>query len=806
MKKLLILLALLLMPSIATSQTILSPRQGGTGIGSATLGQIGLCLKVADESPFRYELGSCGTGGGTGWASTTVPNANSIYFTGSEGVGIGTTSPDGKLSVTNGTQEVVMADGTYAIRSIGDVSLNGEINLNNNYITNGMQPGSSNFIGDGAGFGATSANFSNFFGENVASGATNASYSNFFGRNAGYSATSSSYSNFFGDEAGYLADAAENSNFFGTRAGYGAENASYSIFMGSNAGNIDGTVDSTFEHNFIVDQSLLTGGARSTATDIEDNALFFGKFAQFAVDQFLKINAKLRINGDVGVGTSTPYTTLAVEGDIAGHSFIADSETATSSIRNALSIGNYLSVGPNLYDGTYPLHDDTFLPDNYIADFVKDVDDYATVNLANQNSGSSASIDLTWNIDSSGLQNGVDFVDYADCGMNSSTYNVPFFGRQNVPKMWYCYNSDGPINFTAATTSLANSYIQFVTGGFNAEAMRIAGSGAVGIGSTTPYARLSVTNPLSTPSFIVEDTNNDQSPFFIDGIGRVGIGTSSPQVKFIVADNSGNLQTAFDNSNTSGLTSFSFQEAGTANAFVQYRGTTAAFQPNTLRVGTNVAGGQLVLNTGAGTERARIDTNGNFGIGTTNPDTKLHIAGLNPHITVGDGTNIEPFIFFNYPSNSGGDFTGRLVGVSQLSFGFNNLAAFGGSSGVSSGRTLYFYDRVGAAYFGAFNSSGDFYVGPSTSSYGLLIRKPTSGTTITALANGNVGIGTATPTSRLQINELTATSTISSTVVNGSTRSTTRGGRIILQDMAGGTCTEITTQSGSMISMAVACP
>ena len=83
-----------------------------------------------------------------------------------------------------------------------------------------------------------------------------------------------------------------------------------------------------------------------------------------------------------------------------------------------------------------------------------------------------------------------------------------------------------------------------------------------------------------------------------------------------------------------------------------------------------------------------------------------------------------------------------------------------------------------------------------------------SGSTVSATptADGRIGIGTSSPRTDLQVNEATATSTISATVVNGSTRSTTMGGKLILQDMAGGTCTEITTQSGVMSARAVACP
>ncbi len=51
----------------------------------------------------------------------------------------------------------------------------------------------------------------------------------------------------------------------------------------------------------------------------------------------------------------------------------------------------------------------------------------------------------------------------------------------------------------------------------------------LGISTSTPWAKLSVTNSGTGPSFIVEDAASpDASPFIIDGSGNVGIGTSSP--------------------------------------------------------------------------------------------------------------------------------------------------------------------------------------------------------------------------------------------------------------------------------------
>lgn len=50
----------------------------------------------------------------------------------------------------------------------------------------------------------------------------------------------------------------------------------------------------------------------------------------------------------------------------------------------------------------------------------------------------------------------------------------------------------------------------------------------VGIGSTTPWAKLSVTNTGSAPSFIVEDsTSPDTTPFIVDASGKVLVSTTT---------------------------------------------------------------------------------------------------------------------------------------------------------------------------------------------------------------------------------------------------------------------------------------
>lgn len=80
-----IIFSIFLFGNISYSASILQGSQGGTGIGSTTSGHVGDCLTVADDSPFSYSLGTCGSGGGGSPASpdTSIQFNNSGSFGGS---------------------------------------------------------------------------------------------------------------------------------------------------------------------------------------------------------------------------------------------------------------------------------------------------------------------------------------------------------------------------------------------------------------------------------------------------------------------------------------------------------------------------------------------------------------------------------------------------------------------------------------------------------------------------------------------------------------------------------------------------
>lgn len=134
----------------------------------------------------------------------------------------------------------------------------------------------------------------------------------------------------------------------------------------------------------------------------------------------------------------------------------------------------------------------------------------------------------------------------------------------------------------------------------------------VGIGTDSPSASLMIENTGADNSFRVNDEANDTSPLIIDASGKLGIGTENPDVQIHVHEpTSGSAYIKFTNS-TSG-------QGGTDGALFGLSGGENLdfwlYENDFMRFSTNNA------------ERMRIDKDGNVGIGTSSPYTKLSVVG-----------------------------------------------------------------------------------------------------------------------------------------------------------------------------------
>ena len=238
----------------------------------------------------------------------------------------------------------------------------------------------------------------------------------------------------------------------------------------------------------------------------------------------------------------------------------------------------------------------------------------------------------------------------------------------------------------------------------------------VGIGTASPTASLHVSSANATASSTVLEISSGtaagQELLVVKGDGKVGIGTASPSSPLhIVTQNNGSAQTM--TSSVVGDTHFQYLWSPSGEQAYIWSNNTA------LKFGT--ASG---FDAAGWSEKFRINSNGNFGIGTASPAERLHVEGgdvlIGPSSIVHDATSgADLFVEGNLVVD------GKIVHAGQ-SGTFDTLSIAGG---IVAGELF----KVGAGTF-------------------------------TVLENGKVGIGTASPTDQLDV-EVPGTTSVSGPVL-----------------------------------------
>ena len=331
------------------------------------------------------------------------------------------------------------------------------------------------------------------------------------------------------------------------------------------------------------------------------------------------------------------------------------------------------------------------------------------------------------------------------------------------------------------------------------EVFRIV-SGAASIGDNTPDALLeiSASGGANDLFMLSSDDDTDGDILTVLNSGNVGVGSTSPRYPLVIENDLGVTSTlaALFGGNSSG------------DAAEIRIGANEASDDNYLVLGHVVnppafgsSGDYGYLGIGSNPETLTVNANGNIGIGTTSPNTALSVVGTtsvdklivrsvgsrsDPALAIDiNNTGIESGFYRNgnhlVAVSAGIDVAGfsstpniTLRSDGQLAWSHNTLVTGDGGIGLARDSAGVLRVSDGSSGTGALYA-GDIRIGTSTTAASLTIQS-TSTTDIlnlfetggrevfTILENGNVGVGSSSPSSLLTV-------TGSTTIVANNTQS-----------------------------------
>jgi hypothetical protein len=311
-------------------------------------------------------------------------------------------------------------------------------------------------------------------------------------------------------------------------------------------------------------------------------------------------------------------------------------------------------------------------------------------------------------------------------------------------------NSNGAVKQLG---TIDNYALPFVTN--NVERMRISNAGNVGIGTTAPSQKLDVNGTIVSSATTYPNYGYNTANRMAFGETNVPSNETGSVVQFGSGSNTRNMLFAFTKTNVN--TSF------LGNDGTQMMLGTESAAPITFRTGLSYGAANIM---GSGTEAMRITSSG-VGIGVTNPANQLVVKDVTEIRRVG---SLAQLIFSNTAgsgdlriSGDGGDLFWQGGGGRALQMGSFHTTILGGDR-----QTTSF-----PAFASAITNTGVLVQGQRDASVPLAIQansatqtanltewRSSSATLSVIDKNGNFGIGTTTPSTKLHIvgnNPLTLT-------------------------------------------------